>query len=406
MAFKQPHSAQSHSEFGQKLHALRQQNKLSMRALARQIDLSQSYVSKLESGDRKPSRDVVIKLAQAFWPEKNNKAQDELLVLAGFLPEDPQYLAQTLDESTQLKQNWQQAPQNLKHLKRYLVHLIKARNFETAQNILNSSFQHFQNSVVLQSLIAFLELSKQNYDQALTIQAAALQQYPGLNNDAQADISEADLIYDLGEIYFFKAYYLLGLKYEADRQNKKKQARDYHKESKLAFQAAHTQFKSALKIDPENIHYLEEYARVSFNLADISPPKAAQAYWQTTITSYRKLLVKDTQEALGEQRSREIGLFLAHAYTKTQNFEQAELLLDAIGHYCPKYAFLYYVKACLYSLWYEQEQGAQLDKALDAIQQTLRFSDSRSETQQQILNEPDLTTLRRERAKDFELLLA
>src|SRR5688572_10915138 len=52
--------------FGQKLRALREERGLSQAGLATSARISQSYISKLESGSVKPTPEVVAQLARFF----------------------------------------------------------------------------------------------------------------------------------------------------------------------------------------------------------------------------------------------------------------------------------------------------------------------------------------------------
>ncbi len=69
--------------FGEKLRQLRLEKKVSMRTLAQKAAIDFSYISQIEHGKRQPSRDVIVRLARALKTDA-----DELLVVAGHLPED------------------------------------------------------------------------------------------------------------------------------------------------------------------------------------------------------------------------------------------------------------------------------------------------------------------------------
>ena len=70
--------------FGRLLRAYRRREGLSQTALATRAQLGNSHVSRLESGDRQPSRDTVLALAQAL--RLNDQQYDRLLVAAGLAP--------------------------------------------------------------------------------------------------------------------------------------------------------------------------------------------------------------------------------------------------------------------------------------------------------------------------------
>lgn len=73
-------------EFGVQLKGLREARRVSQSKLAERADFDHSYVSRLESGARMPTRDAVERLAAAL--EVSGAEQDGLLAAAGFLPRD------------------------------------------------------------------------------------------------------------------------------------------------------------------------------------------------------------------------------------------------------------------------------------------------------------------------------
>lgn len=74
------------AEFGALLKEYREARRVSQSKLAERADFDHSYVSRLESGARMPTRDAVERLAEALGLDQN--AQDALLAAAGFLPRD------------------------------------------------------------------------------------------------------------------------------------------------------------------------------------------------------------------------------------------------------------------------------------------------------------------------------
>ena len=74
------------TEFGSLLKQLREQVGVSQSKLAERADFDHSYVSRLESGARMPTRDAVDRLGEAMGIDQG--ARDALLAAAGFLPKD------------------------------------------------------------------------------------------------------------------------------------------------------------------------------------------------------------------------------------------------------------------------------------------------------------------------------
>ncbi len=73
-------------EFGVLLKGLREARRVSQSKLAERAEFDHSYVSRLESGARMPTREAVERLAQALGLGQSE--EDGLLAAAGFLPRD------------------------------------------------------------------------------------------------------------------------------------------------------------------------------------------------------------------------------------------------------------------------------------------------------------------------------
>ena len=78
--------AQVMSEFGSLLKRCRETRRVSQSKLAQEAGFDHSYVSRLESGARTPTRDAVDRLGEALRLDQIER--DALLAAAGFLPRD------------------------------------------------------------------------------------------------------------------------------------------------------------------------------------------------------------------------------------------------------------------------------------------------------------------------------
>jgi transcriptional regulator with XRE-family HTH domain len=74
------------TEFGGLLKSLREKRGVSQSKLAERAEFDHSYVSRLESGARMPTREAVDRLGEAMNLEQQQL--DALLAAAGFLPRD------------------------------------------------------------------------------------------------------------------------------------------------------------------------------------------------------------------------------------------------------------------------------------------------------------------------------
>ena len=110
--------------FGVTLKRFRETRRVSQSKLALRAGFDHSYVSRLESGARQPTRDAVEQLAQALELEQVNC--DELLASAGFLPGEVSSLLSGEPEITEvlgLLQN-NQVPEAYRDSMRQVLRLL------------------------------------------------------------------------------------------------------------------------------------------------------------------------------------------------------------------------------------------------------------------------------------------
>ena len=86
--------------FGATLKQFREVQRVSQSKLAERAGFDHSYVSRLESGARTPTREAVEQLAEALGLGRGE--QDALLAAAGFLPRDVSSLLSAEPEITQV----------------------------------------------------------------------------------------------------------------------------------------------------------------------------------------------------------------------------------------------------------------------------------------------------------------
>ena len=86
--------------FGVALKQFRETSRVSQSKLAERAGFDHSYVSRLESGARTPTRDAVEQLSNAL--ELGRVQQDELLAAAGFLPREVSSLLAAEPEITEV----------------------------------------------------------------------------------------------------------------------------------------------------------------------------------------------------------------------------------------------------------------------------------------------------------------
>lgn len=378
--------------FATRMAQLRQQTGIRMDTLSQRVNVSKSYISLLESGERKPSREVVEKLALAFFPEGDESGLDEMLILAGFAPVNLDSFSQHPDLVTHYEAALAENQQDFKTFTLLVIALIKTGKYEKATQKIQQGFQVFSESVYLQALLAQLELARGHFEAAAVAQEAAIESFRRTQPTPGLAIGLSDLVYNLGEIYFIRGYRALAKGKTLEAQTSFAQAKDI--------------FEQALALAPQDIMILDERARVLFNLADLAAPESAQSLWEQTRHSFQQVLASPHKYQLGVTPLKESGAFLAHAFTKSGQWEEAELLLSVLTACSPSYWLGHYLEACFFSLRYDnQAQDQWLERALISLQRALAQKEGGSHSRYQAEHDPDLKNLRLYKQTAFQNLI-
>jgi len=374
--------------FGEKLLELRGKRQLERQALGQAVEVSATYIGMLEHGERQPSRELVLRLGQVLCPADQAQALDELLLLAGFSPltppaPEPQDLLAIHTQALADNQH------NFKAFSALVLAQCRAGLDQEAQQLIQQGFQRFHEHIQLQSLLAMLELSRGQYDDAISTQALALEQYRR-QPDKGPGTSEANLLLNLGALYFLKGCALL--------TSAQDQARE-------ALQQACQHLQQAVLLAPEDIYILDEYARASCNLATALPAEQSLAQWQHTLAAFRAVLDHPQRDQLGQPALREASLFLGLAYAKCGNFEAAQLSLSLVQALSPADWLLHYLQACCLCLQYAQSPAPDLlQRALEQLAQAAGFQTPDNRTCSEAPTEPDFAPLRQHCQADFAKL--
>lgn len=398
--------ASERPEFAQKLILWRKQQGLTMKQLSVQLNVSESYISRLEGGERHPSREFVLGLAAALFPEGNDLLRDELLIAAGFTPIHIEKFVDHADSVNIYQRLVNHNPQDFRAYLFLIVALIKEGKHETAQQKIATGMDLFDNSVQLQSLLSTLELSKKNYIRALNYQLAAIRDFEKEPDKRLCGTTYQDLMLNLGVIHFIKGYEHIDTSLQADTQlNSEK----HNQEKTLALEHLHEArecFRKGLAIAPDNIYILDEYARTTFNLACIATPAEAVDLWQETIRGFHKVLYSPHKLDLSYQDVVQSAIFLAHAYSKSGQFAEAEHNINVIEACLPENWLIHYVKACFYSLKYEYTGDVMLlNQAEQSLSRAVKCKDPNNMAAQEALNDPDIKGLRQAKGPLFDPIL-
>lgn len=386
------------SPFSIRLASLRKEKGMNMETLAKNVGVSKSYISLLESGGRQPSRDVVIQLASAIGDRESDALRDELLILAGFAPINTRAIAAYQDALTIYEQALAENPDDIRVYSRLILALIKAERQSVAQERIQQGLQKFTDVVQLQSLLAYLELSKGHFEAALLNQETALRQY---DLQPRGALGRSDLVFNYGSIHFMQGYAALGRYIQDQHEHERDQALK-------SFNAARELFEQALVESSDDPYMLDELARLCFNLAYLQRTPEA---WQDTIVHYRRLMTSPLKYSLASQQLMESAAFLAHAYTQNGEYDQAQLTLGLLSAFKPEFWLVHYLEACMYSQrsgTYPTDRDADvksdLDLALAALERALAH-DSHDQARAEAEHDPDLKALRSQRKAEFAKLL-
>jgi transcriptional regulator with XRE-family HTH domain len=395
----------SSKQFGIRLQQLRKEQDLTQVDLSQRSHLSKSYVSFLESGVRHPSRDVVLRLAEALDGKHDDALRDELLVLAGFSPENPQYL-----KSSSIKSK----PHSKKTFQDFLQHtllLIRQAQYSAAESEIEKGFSRFNQPAQLQTLLAHLELARGHHKQAIVLQKAAIAQQDISPECHEKGLSRVDFILNLGVMYFLQGDQSLF----SMLSSPPKQASKHKQAAQNAYLKALKAFEEGLTQDPEHIYLLDEAGRLHFNLADLSDSpdsvhfadkKTAEKHWRTSLRFLKAVLEHPRREELPLKTLLESSAFLALAYAKIGDMHSAQLLLNTLSLQGSDFWLIYYIQSCCYCLAYAANaEESLLERALKTLRKACSLNPDARE-QAQLDRKKDLQALAQYRSQDFNEVIS
>lgn len=369
---------------------LRKKQGLTMSALAQAVNVSESYISLLESGERKqPSQDLVLKLASVLGARNNHSLTDDFLETAGYYPVNLHGYSSHSEILKTYQAQYEKDPSDFNNLLALIFLLIKKDEKEGVQAMIQQGLNQFTLPWQLQSLHASLALLQQNYTQALSLQAAVIE-------------------HENGQFHFGIMHFFCGLQQQMQWRQAwtHKQNERCLKAQKAAihhFSKARELFFLLLEKDHEDICYLDEIARVCFHLAQICPEDSAEAQqlWQEAIQCQRAVLNSEQKYCLGSEVLLERSLSLAHAYAKTKDYTQAENILNILefANKIPD-CRIYYAKCRFFA---DRHTFSHAEKDLYLALQFLHkaYLVDAGMVRQVALHDPDLRSLRAHKTMAF-----
>lgn len=406
------------SLLGQRLAQLRQQSGYSMQKLARETGISAAYICRIESGERKPSRDLLETLADFLIPNTNQSDKDELLIAGGFAPTNFRNFMGRQDVLAIYQKALAQNPDDFKTFIAFVLSLIRAGQYETANEHINQGIQRFDDMVQLQALMAALELSKQNFSQAIQFQQEAIRHFHLAPDKHRLNLGLTDLLLSLGVMYFERGHMFT---YQRDRQLAAKNAAaaaEAEAEAMNCLASARQYFEEALEVDAKDVYILDELARVHFTLGYIQASSQSDTHWQASITAFERVLAAPEKQTLGYHALLQSTAFLALAYAKSRQFDKSWFTLNIVEACLPNFWLVHYVKACHLGLMIKSDADPKLLRGLEAedssalyelclktLQKAVEIDDPQNMTLQEAPLEPDLEAVRKRFNKRFQALL-
>lgn len=389
------------SAFGQKLRELRKKRGITMKHLADQLSVSESYISRLETGERHPDKELILQLGPVLYPEGNDAELDALLIAADYTPLKLEQMTGNDGVIHHFQQVLEDNPLNFRAFNALIISLIKQGKYEVAEQKIQEGLQRYASSIQLQVLLGALELARGNHDQALHYQHEALKAFEqeSEKQTRQLFLQRNDLLLNLAVIYFLKGYSAIDEYLQLPNPENYQQAKAY-------LQQASQALNQALALDSEDIYALDEQARVLFNLAYLAESDGQTADYSAVVEAFERVITSDEKNRLNYSELIESSLFLVHAYAKNQDFRAAERHINIIECCLPNYWLVHYIKACLYNRKYSLDaQSTWIDKALRSLERALTISDQANRTRLEAPHDPDLQNIREHASERFKKLL-
>ncbi len=389
------------SGFGKHLRVLRKKRKITMKNLAKQLGVSESYISRLESSERHPDKELILKMEPILFPEGNPSELDKLLISADYTPVNLDQKTGQDDVVLHFQQLIEKDPDNFRAYNALIILLIKQGNLKAAQQRIETGMTSFKNSVQLKVLDAALQLAQKDLDAAIALQQEALAAYATLDAQAkkQMTLGESDLLYNLGDMYFVQGYGLV----DVYLQKKTKSA--YTSAHRALEQAADT-LARARDEDPDNVLILDEHAKVLFNQAYLEESAGHPSSYTQAIDALQQVIHSEHKLLLNYTNLMESTLSLIHAYAKIREFATAEQHIHMVECCLPNYWMVHYIKACVYSLKYLQtEDSEDYGRGISSLQRAVSAPEKHNRTAQEAPYDPDLMPLQKVNPTAFQDVL-
>lgn len=324
------------SAFGKELALIRKKNDYTQYRLAKEIELSSSYILRLENGERNPNLKFIEKIATFFSLTKYEVSK--LLLLAD------------------LEINLENNKDDFKLCYKLSLELKNKYVFDKAQKLIELGLTIFKNTIELNVLLANLKMLQKKYTEAIELNLELIKQIDTLKEKEKKalGISKAEIIHNLGYVYFERALDNINLRVveviKTFEEKKKSENIDFLTEKIIAdLDVAIEKLELAYSLENTNLTIVDQLARTFFNKAELSYNEERIELFNKTITFYDLVISKDDKN-FEKNKKEEASIFLSLALAKLFRVNDALRLVNTIINYKPLYYLGYYVKACIYSI--------------------------------------------------------
>ena len=350
--------------FGRELGFIRQRAKYSQYALAKDLELSRSYICKLESGERPASKELILKIAQVLKMDDYNL--NKLFILSDIDP--------------QLSDNHE----SFQICLRLALEFKKKGLLDKAKSLIDFGISLFDNMIELYALMANSNLLNNNYDDAINANEKALSDYSKLGGaeKSKLGITEAEIIHNLGTVYFERALNDNKEREQliisgwtdpaAEEQNKLPLAR-LEKGIRSDLDISVEKIESAFSLEPQNEHIMDQLARIYFNQSELAKGDKKAVHLQKSVDFYELLISRNSNDEEENMNKQDASVFLSLAFAKLFKLGEAGRLINTVINYKPLYYLGYYTKSCIYSFNGKNNETA-LEIAYDSLKHAIKLN--------------------------------
>ncbi|MFN8670460.1 MAG: helix-turn-helix transcriptional regulator [Candidatus Sericytochromatia bacterium] len=324
------------SAFGKELALIRKKNNYTQYKLAKEIELSKSYILRLENGERPPNLGIIEKITKFF---SLNKYETIKLLHLG-----------------NLDINIEDTNEDFKLCYKLSLELKNKYLFSKAQDLIKIALNIFKNDIKLTILSANLKTLQKKYNEAIELNKELIIITEGLKDKERKTlgISKAEIIHNLGYVYFERALdniELRVLEVVKSWEEKKKSNEVEILTQKILddIDIAIEKLEIAYNIEKNNLTIVDQLARIYFNKAELSYNEERIELFNKTVILYDLVISKEDKD-FEHSKKEEASIFLALALAKLFRVTDALRIVNTIINYRPLYYLGYYVKACIYSI--------------------------------------------------------